>query len=94
LGWHEHDHAPFHGTERFFRPGSATHLVSDWIPALEGVEERLERGATVADIGCWYGGQTVECDDQRQQVSAAGRFNREAPRSLRAGTCRLPAIVC
>src|SRR5205085_2125253 len=33
LGWHEHDAALFHGTERFFRPGYAAHLVEEWIPA-------------------------------------------------------------
>ena len=36
MGWHEHDHELFHGTERFFRPGYAAHLVSEWIPALYG----------------------------------------------------------
>jgi SAM-dependent methyltransferase len=59
LGWHEHDHSLFHGTERFFRPGYATHLVSDWIPALEGVRDKLERGGRVADIGCGYGASTI-----------------------------------
>jgi SAM-dependent methyltransferase len=59
MGWHEHDHALFHGTERFFRPGYATHLVNEWIPALEGVTEKLERGALVADIGCGHGASTI-----------------------------------
>ena len=45
VGWHEHDPCLFRGTERFFRPGYAMHLVSEWIPALEGVKEKLERGA-------------------------------------------------
>src|SRR3978361_538065 len=44
LGWHEHDAALFHGTERFFRPGYAANLVAGWIPALDGVEARLEAG--------------------------------------------------
>jgi transcriptional regulator with XRE-family HTH domain len=48
MGWHEHDHRLFRGTERFFRPGYRAHLVSEWIPALEGVQEKLERGAMVA----------------------------------------------
>lgn len=59
LGWHEHDAALFHGTERFFRPGYAAHLVSDWIPALAGVQARLEAGARVADIGCGHGASTI-----------------------------------
>jgi 2-polyprenyl-3-methyl-5-hydroxy-6-metoxy-1,4-benzoquinol methylase len=59
MGWHEHDHALFHGTERFFRPGYATHLVHDWIPALEGVQSKLQAGASVADIGCGHGASTL-----------------------------------
>jgi SAM-dependent methyltransferase len=59
VGWHEHDPCLFCGTERFFRPGYATHLVSEWIPALEGVKEKLERGAHVADIGCGHGASTI-----------------------------------
>jgi SAM-dependent methyltransferase len=59
VGWHEHDPCLFCGTERFFRPGYATHLVSEWIPALEGVQEKLERGADVADIGCGHGASTI-----------------------------------
>jgi 2-polyprenyl-3-methyl-5-hydroxy-6-metoxy-1,4-benzoquinol methylase len=59
LGWHEHHPELFVGTERFFRPGYAANLINSWIPALEGVEERLERGATVADVGCGLGASTV-----------------------------------
>ena len=59
MGWHEHDHRLFHGTERFFRPGYRAHLVPEWIPALEGVHEKLERGAKVADVGCGHGASTV-----------------------------------
>ena len=59
LGWHEHDAALFHGTERFFRPGYAANLVSSWIPALDGVEARLKAGAKVADVGCGHGASTI-----------------------------------
>lgn len=59
MGWHEHHPALFVGTERFFRPGYAANLVASWIPALEGVKEKLERGATVADVGCGLGASTV-----------------------------------
>jgi len=59
LGWHEHDHQVFTGCEKFFRPGYHAHLVSEWIPALDGVREKLERGARVADIGCGHGASTV-----------------------------------
>ena len=59
MGWHEHDPRLFRGTERFFRPGYRGHLVSEWLPALEGVVEKLERGAKVADVGCGHGASTV-----------------------------------
>lgn len=59
VGWHEHDSSLFHGTERFFRPGYAANLVSKWIPALKGMQVRLERGARVADIGCGHGASTL-----------------------------------
>jgi 2-polyprenyl-3-methyl-5-hydroxy-6-metoxy-1,4-benzoquinol methylase len=59
FGWHEHDPELFLGTEQFFRPGYRAHLVSEWIPTLEGVEEKLRSGAKVADIGCGHGISTV-----------------------------------
>jgi 2-polyprenyl-3-methyl-5-hydroxy-6-metoxy-1,4-benzoquinol methylase len=59
LGWHEHDPGLFVGTERFFRPGYAANLITSWIPALEGVQERLMQGATVADVGCGLGASTI-----------------------------------
>ena len=59
FGWHEHHHELFVGTERFFRPGYAANLISAWIPALEGVDEKLKSGARVADVGCGLGASTV-----------------------------------
>jgi SAM-dependent methyltransferase len=59
MAWHEHDHRLFRGTERFFRPGYRANLVGEWIPALEGVQAKLERGAKVADVGCGHGASTV-----------------------------------
>ena len=44
VGWHEHDHDVFDGCERFFRPGYNANLVSTWLPALDGVVDKLERG--------------------------------------------------
>jgi 2-polyprenyl-3-methyl-5-hydroxy-6-metoxy-1,4-benzoquinol methylase len=59
LGWHEHDAELFVGTERFFRPGYAANLITSWIPALEGVAQKLENGANVADVGCGLGASTI-----------------------------------
>jgi SAM-dependent methyltransferase len=59
MGWGEHAEGVFHGCEKFFRPGYAANLVSSWIPSLEGVKEKLEKGATVADVGCGKGASTL-----------------------------------
>jgi SAM-dependent methyltransferase len=59
MGWHEHHHCLFRGTERFFRPAYNANLIGNWIPALDGVEAKLKAGARVADIGCGHGASTV-----------------------------------
>jgi SAM-dependent methyltransferase len=59
LGWHEHHHSLFEGTERFFRPGYAANLINAWIPALEGVEQKLKKGGKAADVGCGLGASTI-----------------------------------
>jgi 2-polyprenyl-3-methyl-5-hydroxy-6-metoxy-1,4-benzoquinol methylase len=59
FGWHEHDPELFLGTEQFFRPGYRTHLVPEWLPALEDVEDKLRAGARVADVGCGHGVSTL-----------------------------------
>ncbi|MGD0636713.1 MAG: methyltransferase domain-containing protein [Nitrososphaerales archaeon] len=59
VGWHEHDIDLFRGTEKFFRPGYSANIVSSWLPAMDGVVEKLGRGAMVADIGCGHGASTI-----------------------------------
>ncbi|MFL5264897.1 MAG: class I SAM-dependent methyltransferase [Anaeromyxobacteraceae bacterium] len=59
LAWTDQDAELFEGTERFFRPGYTAHLATEWIPALDGVEAKLQRGAKVADVGCGHGASTV-----------------------------------
>lgn len=58
MGWHEHHPDVFHGTERFFRPSYVNFLTSMWIPALTGLEQQLQAGARVADVGCGFGAST------------------------------------
>ena len=59
FGWHEHGRDVFDGCERFFRPGYNANLVSTWLPALDEVVAKLQRGATVADVGCGHGASTI-----------------------------------
>jgi SAM-dependent methyltransferase len=59
IGWHEHDDGVFVGCEQFFRPGYNANLVPSWIPALDGVEAKLQAGAKVADVGCGLGASTI-----------------------------------
>src|SRR5438067_639000 len=59
IGWHEHVDDVHEGCERFFRPGYNAHLVAEWLPALEGIADKLERGALVADVGCGHGASTI-----------------------------------
>jgi ubiquinone/menaquinone biosynthesis C-methylase UbiE len=57
--WGDHSNCCFCGTDRFFRPGYAANLVDNWIPALDGVEEKLKAGGKVADIACGHGSSTI-----------------------------------
>ena len=60
LGWGDHHHYLFEGTERFFKPGYVANLTTSWIPSLEGVEDKLRGGsAKVADVGCGHGASTI-----------------------------------
>ncbi len=59
MAWGEHHHNLFEGTERLFKPGYLANLVANWLPTLEGVTEKLEKGAKVADVGCGYGASTI-----------------------------------
>lgn len=85
IGWHEHDTSLFHGTERFFRPGYAANLVGSWLPALDGVVERLEQGARVADVGCGHGASTTLMAQAFPKSSFVG-FDYHAPSIDRATT--------
>src|SRR4051794_4804392 len=59
VGWHAHTHDVHEGCERFFRPGYNAHLIGEWLPALDGVVDKLEQGGRVADVACGHGASTI-----------------------------------
>jgi SAM-dependent methyltransferase len=59
VGWGAHGSELFEGVATFFRPGYAASLVQEWLPTLDGVVDKLGRGASVADVGCGYGHSTL-----------------------------------
>jgi 2-polyprenyl-3-methyl-5-hydroxy-6-metoxy-1,4-benzoquinol methylase len=63
LSWGEHHPCLFNGTEWFFRTGYRAHLPAEWIPALDGVEDKLRAGARVADVGCGHGASAIVMAD-------------------------------
>ena len=83
IGWHEHDPELFLGAERFFRPGYRAHLVAEWIPALDGVEDKLRDGGMIADVGCGHGVSTILMAQAYPQATVHG-FDFHAPSIDRA----------
>ena len=59
IAWGDRHACLFCGVAKFFRPGYRVHLISSWIPSLNGVKEKLEGGAKVADVGCGHGHSTL-----------------------------------
>ncbi len=72
VGWGEHHPSLFCGTERFFRTGYQMHLASEWIPALDGVVEKLEAGGSVADVGCGHGVSSMVIAEAFPQARVTG----------------------
>ena len=77
IGWHEHDEDVFHGTERFFGPSYGAHLI-DWIAALDGVDERLEAGGRIADVGCGHAAPTIRMAEAYPDSAVVGIDYHEA----------------
>ncbi len=83
IGWDEHHHHLFTGTERFFGPVYRGHLVDSWIPALDGVEEKLRSGGRVADIGCGHGASLILLAEAYPASTFVG-FDYHAPSVMAA----------
>jgi SAM-dependent methyltransferase len=71
-GWHEQHEMVHRGCERFFRSGYQAHLVSEWIPALDGVDQRLRAGGRVADVGCGHGASAILIAQAYPEVDVVG----------------------
>lgn len=82
VAWPEHDERLFSGVVRLFRPSYAAHLVQEWLPALDGVIDKLRSGATVADVGCGWGASTMIMAQAFEHSAFAG-FDPH-PRSIEA----------
>jgi SAM-dependent methyltransferase len=99
LGWHEHHHGLFHGVERAFAVGYRTYLMTEWLPALDGVVERLEAGGRVADVGCGHGISTVLMGQAFPASHFVGIDNHEASiavareRAAEAGVTNVEFVV-
>ncbi|MEA2310165.1 MAG: hypothetical protein QOE28_133 [Solirubrobacteraceae bacterium] len=70
--WHEHTHDVIEGCRRFFEPGYKANIVQSWIPALDGVHERLQNGGSVADIGCGQGASSIVIAQGYPNVTVEG----------------------
>ncbi len=78
MGWHEHHGDVFSGCEMFFRPGYVANLTSSWIPALDGVADKLAAGGRVADVGCGHGASTVLLAQAYPKASILGSDYHQA----------------
>lgn len=59
LAWHDHDTRLFTGVDRFYSTLYRASLVSEWLPAVDGLVEALTTGIRVVDVGCGLGSATI-----------------------------------
>ena len=85
FGWGERCNCLFCGTEQFFRPTYRAHLLNDWLPALEGMVDRLRSGGRIADIGCGHGASSLIMAEAFPQAHVTGfDFHRASIERARA----------
>jgi SAM-dependent methyltransferase len=90
VAWGAHDDRLFTGCLRLFRPGYQANLVQSWLPALDGVVDKLRAGASVADIGCGYGASTLIMAKEFDHSSFVGVDNH--PVSIEAARTEATAL--
>lgn len=84
-GWHQHGTDVHVGCERFFRPSYNANLISSWLPALDGVVQKLSDGALVADVGCGHGASTIlMAQDFPRSVFVGSDYHPESIETARA----------
>jgi hypothetical protein len=99
VGWRDHDDRLFSGVLRLFRPGYAAHLVGEWLPALDGVVDKLQAGASVADVGSGLRASTIIMAKAFRRSTFLGVDNHEASitaarqAAAEAGERRLGAVL-
>lgn len=59
VGWGDHDGRLYCGVAAFYRNAYRGSLVAEWLPALDGVVQKLTEGISVADVGCGHGHSTL-----------------------------------
>ena len=92
VGWGDHDDRLYTGALRLFRPGYEANLVSSWLPALDGVVEKLRDGASVADVGCGLGASTIIMAQAFEHSSFVG-YDIHSPSVDAARTAAIEAGV-
>ena len=59
VAWGDHAGRLYCGVAAFYRNAYKGSLLSEWLPALDGVVEQLQAGIAVADVGCGHGHSTL-----------------------------------
>jgi 2-polyprenyl-3-methyl-5-hydroxy-6-metoxy-1,4-benzoquinol methylase len=98
IAWGAHDPRLYEGVDRLFAPVYRTYLVSEWLPALSGVVERLRAGGRVADVGCGFGSSTMVLAEAYPRAtvigydSHAGSVDTARRRAKEAGLADRPSF--